>query len=407
MPVLYDDSVYKEVEELKREAIEKTGIEDFGDPFFEKPLAAWVNDLNSSLLSDLGRQILRQVVFRDLCRRLKVLACLAEHPEILEVKIPPIILVMGNPRTGTTILHHLIATHPLSRSLLRWELTSPVPPPETETYTTDPRIAKVQAAIKPLHKSHLAKMHWVNSDEPDENPYGFIDCTGLTGRGCALFMPTWFQFLWENDHALIFRDFRKVIQLLIWRCPPPSGGHLVLKCAVTTEKIQAFADVFPESTFMLIHRDPFRSLISTCAGSHSISREFISEPPGQIYENGTIYQDIQKWQKIKIRALIDFASAEPERVANVSYSDLMNDAALTVRTAYVKLGFQVPEDIDQRIINYLNQQRSGKRVAPPKKYDAFGYDADAVWADPTVTEYCTVFGVERERTRLVDTKTGV
>ena len=37
-----------EVEALKQEAIEKTGFDDFGDPFFDEPLAAWVYDLPPS-----------------------------------------------------------------------------------------------------------------------------------------------------------------------------------------------------------------------------------------------------------------------------------------------------------------------------------------------------------------------
>jgi hypothetical protein len=46
-------------------------------------------------------------------------------------------------------------------------------------------------------------------------------------------------------------------------------------------------------------------------------------------------------------------------------------------------------------------------MAPPKKYDTFGYDAEAVWADPSVADYCKFFGVKQERTRLIDTKTGL
>ena len=67
----------------------------------------------------------------------------------------------------------------------------PLPPPSLETYKTDPRIEKVQASIEPLRGSLLERMHWVNADEPDENAWGFIDCTGLLGRGIGPIMPTW------------------------------------------------------------------------------------------------------------------------------------------------------------------------------------------------------------------------
>ena len=171
----YDAAVVEEVATLKREAVERTGFDNFGDPIFEGPLTAWVNDLINGNLNDFGRQFLRRLALSNLCRRLKVIAYLAKHPEISEVKIPPIILIMAAPRTGTTLLHNLMATHPLTRTFLSWELMDPVPSPEPETYTSDPRIAKLQASIEPLRGSLLEKMHWVNADEPEENTWGFID----------------------------------------------------------------------------------------------------------------------------------------------------------------------------------------------------------------------------------------
>ena len=106
------------------------------------------------------------------------------------------------------------------------------------------------------------------------------------------------------------------------------------------------------------------------------------------------------------RALVEFKKTSPEKVANVQYADLMSDAVLTTRSAYDHVGKDVPEDLDQRIVGFLKQQRSGKRAAAPKHYENFGYDTDDVWTDPTVAEYCEVFGVQRERSRLVDTRTG-
>jgi hypothetical protein len=407
MNINYDDNVLEEMTALKHEAAEKTGFDDFGDQFFEEPLAAWVNDLINGNLNDFGRQFLRRLAFRDLCRRLKVKAYLAEHPEISEVEIPPIILIMAAPRTGTTLLHNLMATHPLARTFLRWELMEPVPSPTPETYTTDPRIAKLQASIEPLRGSLLEQMHWVDADEPEENTWGFIDCTGLLGRSVETIMPTWSRWLEKHDHRTTFRDFRKLVQLLLWKCPPPSGGHLLLKCVLTTAKIEMFANEFPEANFILVHRDPFRILVSACTICEGIYQPFIREQPGPLHEDGLHDRIILKRLKMMFRALVEFKKAEPEKVANVQYTDLMSDAVMATRSAYDYFAMDVPEDLEQSIVGFLAQQRSGKRAVPPKKYDNFGYDAEAGWADPTVTEYCEFFGVKQERSRLIDTKTGL
>jgi len=147
------------VENLKAQAVEKTQLGDFGDPWFEGPLAAWVHDLQSPALSEKGRSFFTRLAVNNLCRRLEVLECLKRDPEIGAVRIPPILYITGLERSGTTFLHNLLALHPLGRPLLRWELMFPTPPPEAATYRSDPRIAQVQASIEPLRGSKLEHMH--------------------------------------------------------------------------------------------------------------------------------------------------------------------------------------------------------------------------------------------------------
>lgn len=402
----YDSNMLEEMAALKQAASERTGLDDYGEPSFEGPLAAWIHDLRGPNLNDFGRTFLHRLIRKDLERRLKVLEYLKEHPDILDVEIPPIIFITGSPRTGTTLLHNLMATHPLGRPLLRWELMEPLPPPTPETYATDPRMAKLQSSIEPLRGSLLEKMHWVNADEPEENAWGFINCTGLLGCGIRPLMAAWSQWLADNDLGPTYRDFRKLVQLLIWKYPPPEDGHLVLKCVMMTMHVQAFADAFPEANVVLVHRDPFRVLASNCTAGDAIIQPFIGKQPGPFSDEGARGQETFKLQKKVLGALIKLAKTEQPRIKNVRYADLMDDAVSTTRSIYEHFNMTVPDDLEKRILGYLEAQRSGKRAAPPKRLDTYGYDADTVWADPAVAEYCEFFGVEPERTRLTDTRTG-
>ena len=401
----YDAAVFEEMAAIKSEAAAKTGLSDFGDSSFEGPLLAWVADLRNPQINDFGRRFLRRLAVRDVSRRLRVLACLAEHPEILEVEIPPIVFITGFARTGSTLLHNLMATHPAARSLRRWELMEPLPPPRAETFATDPRIAALQASLEPLRGSRLEQMHWVDADEPDENAWGFLDCTGMLGRGASALLKTWARWMAENDFRPTYRDFRKLVQLLIWKCPPPPHGHLVLKCVMTTMNVAAFSEVFPEASFVLTHRDPFRALVSSCATGDAICQPFLAAPPGPLHEDGLHAREAFGAQKLALRALVELAAPPSARVVNVRYADLMRDAVSTTRAIYEGLGMHAPEDLEHRVVEYLRTQRGGKRAAPPERLETFGYEPDAVWSDPVVTEYCAVFGVERERSRMVDTST--
>ena len=105
-------------------------------------------------------------------------------------------------------------------------------------------------------------------------------------------------------------------------------------------------------------------------------------------------------------ALVDFAKSDSAPLANVRYADLMEDAVATTRSIYDRLGMDAPECLEEDIAGYLQAQRSGRRAAPPRKLETYGYEADRVWADPSVLAYCEHFGVERELARMVDTSTG-
>src|SRR5829696_5773524 len=133
-----------EVDGILAEAADEAGLDDFGETWFLGPLSAYLTDLAQPNLTEFGRQLLRTRAVRDLVRRLRVLETLREHPEIAGVTIPPIVYVTGLERSGTTLLHNLLGLHRDARVLRRWELLDPVPPPETATYDTDARIARVQ-----------------------------------------------------------------------------------------------------------------------------------------------------------------------------------------------------------------------------------------------------------------------
>lgn len=84
---------------------------------------------------------------RALKNRLGVIAWRKQHPEVAEQKITAPIFIVGQPRTGTTILYDLLAQDPELRAPLTWEVDEPCPVPQPETYHDDPRIAQIQASI--------------------------------------------------------------------------------------------------------------------------------------------------------------------------------------------------------------------------------------------------------------------
>lgn len=391
--------MFATVESLKSEAAEKTGLRDFGDAWFEAPLAAWAEDLHSPALSDKGRAFFKRLAVNNLCRRLEVTDCLMRHPEIGAVEIPPILYITGLERSGTTLLHNLLALHPQGRTLLRWELMFPTPPPEAETYRTDSRIAEVQASIEPLRGTKLEHMHWVNADEPEECTWGAYDCTGLLGRAPSALAPAWTRWIQENDLTNSYREYRRLIQLLTWRNPVPAGGHLVLKCPQNSRSLHALVDIFPEARLVFTHRDPYRALMSATSLVDHITSAFTSFG-GLWRPEGPAVASVIAGGEMAMSCMAAIDRAERGRVQNVGYPMLVKEPLQVVRDIYRRFEITEPSDLHDRINAFLAAQARGKRAAPTHDIASYGLEPSILRARPVVSDYCAHFGVSPEATRI-------
>ncbi len=102
----------------------------------------------SAQLNEIGVGVAEDGIVTDLANRLRDRASGAPTiPTAAEQEIRRPIIIVGQPRTGTTILHDLMAQDPANRAPLSWEIERPVPAPRTATYETDPRIDESQAGF--------------------------------------------------------------------------------------------------------------------------------------------------------------------------------------------------------------------------------------------------------------------
>lgn len=103
-----------DADKLIEQACELAGSDDFGDN------DGWRDNLDRLLdafidaddLSPIGVEIAAADVIVPLRNRLQITAWRSEHPEIAQEKIERPIIILGQPRTGTTILYDLLTQDP-------------------------------------------------------------------------------------------------------------------------------------------------------------------------------------------------------------------------------------------------------------------------------------------------------
>jgi hypothetical protein len=388
-------------QELIHEAIARTGLDYLGSSHFERFLDAWCTDLSSGRLSDAGKAFFARQAARNIETRLRVLDAIRRHPEIEQVRLPPIVRIMGFPRSGTTLLHNLMALHPRARALLRWELVHPLPPPAAASYATDPRIEQTRKSLSSLRGTELERMHWVEATDPEECTWGFFDLSGLLGRGVNSAMPGWVATLIEPEvpHRETYEEYRLLVKLLLWHNPLPADGMLILKCPTDNDQIATFLDVFPEAKVVLCHRDPFRTLTSNLRIQEVICGPHLASPT-------TLESAVADGRMLQVHrdfadAMVAATATASDRIASVNYTELMTNPSVAVLAAFQALSIPVNSSAMERAVSrFVTDQQHGRRAAPPAGYRTYGYSAPEVRGDPSLAAYIEAFGVPSEDKRI-------
>ena len=97
-------------DQLVTKALEVANASAFSDLRFLLPLESLIEGLNTeAALNEIGRQFHAARLIDLLANRLRLEQWIERYPEILEEEILSPIVVIGLPRTGTTMLHRSIA----------------------------------------------------------------------------------------------------------------------------------------------------------------------------------------------------------------------------------------------------------------------------------------------------------
>ncbi len=123
-----------EPDSLVEAAVKAAGSSDFGGDSYREPLERLTQSMEEEAgLSTFGRMATRNMITSQLTTRLRLQEWTKANPQAAEEKIERPWVILGLPRTGTSILSHLLGLDPMIRPLLQWETRALVPPPTLAT----------------------------------------------------------------------------------------------------------------------------------------------------------------------------------------------------------------------------------------------------------------------------------
>ena len=379
-------------------ACEEAGSDDFGDgPGYEGWQAGLqrLTDglINEARLSAIGVEIAYLDIMRALKNRLGVIDWRKQHPEIASKPITAPIFIVGQPRTGTTILYDLLAQDPDLRAPLTWEVDSPCPVPQPGTYHDDPRIAQTQASIELSEQIIPGFLAF--------HPMGALvgqECVRITASEFTSMifsvqyrLPSYYRWLlYEADHAGAYRFHRIFLQHLQSGVP----GQWLLKSPAHLWHLDALLAEYPDALIVQTHRDPLNVISSIAALTHHLRRmgsdeSNIAECAAQSYEEIVVGLEREM-------ALRDSGGVPAGRVIDVLFTDFMNDPWTTIKDIYQKLGRELKPEAAQRIHHFL-AAHPGDGGGSRYTWSDTGLDAAEV--RDRVSAYQNRYGVPTERLR--------
>ena len=118
-----------QVQELLQAARDRAaGLSQFGDDNYQQAREVLTQALNTEAkLSATGGVMMRERLVGQLVNRLIMENYFQRFPEIAQIEIDDPLVIVGLPRTGTTMLQRTLAVDPRYYSAAWWETRYPAP----------------------------------------------------------------------------------------------------------------------------------------------------------------------------------------------------------------------------------------------------------------------------------------
>lgn len=380
---------------LVEAAIAAAGADDFGADTWREGLDIYLADLvDRAQLNEIGVGVADDGIVADLATRLRIEAWRKDHPAVAEQEIRQPIIIVGQPRTGTTILLDLMAQDPDNRAPLSWEVERPVPAPQTATYGTDARIAEAQAQFDLVDSfiPGFAAFHELGAQLAQEDVRIFASEFKSLQHSLQFEVPTYNQWLLHDaDMSDAYAWHRRFLQHL------QSEHHSkrwLLKSPAHLWCLPELMKEYPDAIVIQNHRDPLKVIASISALGASL-REMTTDHFEVTRLAAQYSEDIMLGldRALEARAAGVFDTG---RVLDVRYQDIRHDLIGAIGRIYDELGWNLTAEAEARMRTFL-AAHPGDQEGSLKRYSFADTGLDEGELRERAKAYQDYFDVESEQ----------
>ena len=332
-------------------AARESSLEDCVDAEMRSRFSAMVARFNANGSVPADKRAAAESDFQKLLtHRLMIERDFRRFPQIGQERIEQPIFIIGNPRTGTTILQCLLGEDKNNRILRYWQAHFPSPPPGADPDSIAARVAATDALVKEL----IALMPVMLPCHPylDQGGMAELEDEDIFTLDFESTFP--FQFLHVPTVPIgsvpvnargAFQFHKRMLQYFQWRNAPK---RWVCKGPNHQFNLEALWETYPDAICVWPHRDPAEFLGSvlemvsilygplTGRDCRALAREFVPE-----IKAGYDY-------------LLSSRLIDHPRLVHVKFPSLMADQVGTIRAIYERFGIPFSAEFTGAIQAWLS-----------------------------------------------------
>ena len=378
---------------LLEEAAAATGLNDFGDRWFEKPFEVLLDSVKHEAQLNAAGEFSATKMFHHVLRdRLYTQMWFKRHPEILARPLKNPVVIVGPMRSGTTRLHRLLAADQRFAHLRSFETISPVPRPEFEQVLAGeaedfrPKLAARILKVARLANPRTLSIHPTGAYEPEEE-LGLVAASMYGMKWEAQWnVPSYAEWCHEESAIPAYRHMANLLRLIGWSQQESSLRPWILKTPQHMLDLPALLEVFPDARLIFTHRDPKQVVGS--AASLAWNQTIIYSDHNDPAQTGRDWMGKTATMVARMRAARD--AIPRERMIDVQYEDMETDWRGTMERVYRFLDLEM-EPAVAGMEDYLD--RSARLKRHPHRYSLaeFGLREDEV--NERFADYTETFGI--------------
>ena len=319
-------------------------------------------------LNPLGRCIAYGQLVRNVRQRLLLEQLWQDRPEILTMRLPPPVIVLGHMRSGTTRMQRMLACDPRFAATRFCDSWCPVPPEGR-----DWRPMKAAMALKAiaLFNPRFRSIHPTTATATDEE----IGWLGLdwspTPHNAQWHIPSFVAAQQTRSARSNYVLLRQILQTWHWHHSERIRPH-ILKVPQYMEDIGALLAMFPDAKIVRVTRDLPAVVASSC--SLVANQRAVQSDHVDLHALGREWLERTRWRE---QVVTEKLAQHKGIVATVDFADMDRDWRRSMRGIYRTLSLGLPEAVLAAMGRHARLEKKDRNAHHYQLAD-FGLTADSI-----------------------------